>query len=262
MLVGAALLSGLMAVPLGWMLLGSVRADAEILAAPFGWPRQWRWEQWGTAWTEGSLGQYGLNSLIVTGLTVLGTVVLGAAAAYSLARERGERPCLLSLYLLGLIVPAQAAVVPTFLLLRALRLLDTRWALILPYVAWNLPLAVFVFHGFFQAQSREPEEAARLDGCDPLAVFWRVALPLAAPAAGVVAVITALACWNEFLFALLFVHSDAVKTLPLGLLAFKGAHSTDYGLTFAALSIMSLPLLIGYAFVQRTLIEGSAGAIS
>ena len=84
---------------------------------------------------------------------------------------------------------------------------------------------------------------------------------LARPAVGVVAVITALGTWNEFLFALLFVHSDAAKTLPLGLLAFSGSHSTDYGLTFAALSIMSLPLLLGYAFVQRTLIEGSAATL-
>jgi raffinose/stachyose/melibiose transport system permease protein len=256
-----AAVSLLMAAPLAWMLLGSLRSDAEILAAPFGLPRAPRWDQWARAWTEGNLGTYGWNSLLVTGLSVLGTVLLGAGAAYGIARGGPAAGRLLPLFLLGLVVPAQVSVVPTFLLLRTLRLLDTPWALVLPYVAWNLPLAVFVFHGFFRGQSLEPEEAARLDGCGPLALFWRIALPLAAPAAGVVAVVTALACWNEFLFALLFVHSDGVKTLPLGLLAFKGAHSTDYGLTFAALSMTSLPLLIGYAFVQRPLIEGSAAAV-
>jgi raffinose/stachyose/melibiose transport system permease protein len=208
-----------------------------------------------------SLALYGRNSVVVTVLTVLGTVLLGSAAAYGLARGPGPGSRALGVYLLGLVVPAQAAVVPTFLILRTLRLLDTWWALVLPYVAWNLPLAVFVFYGFFRSQSREPEDAARLDGCGPGRLYWRVALPLARPAVGVVTVITALAAWNEFLFALLFVHSDAAKTLPLGLLAFSTAHTTDYGLTFAALSLMSLPLLVGYAFVQRTLIEGSAGII-
>jgi raffinose/stachyose/melibiose transport system permease protein len=261
LLAAVAVISLAMVAPLAWMLLGSVRRDAEILAAPFGWPETWRWEQWVTAWREGNLARYGWNSLVVTTLSVLGTVLLGAAAAFSLARGQEEAPRPLLLYLLGLVVPAQAAVVPTFLLLRALRLLDTWWALVLPYVAWNLPLAVFVFYGFFRAQPQEPEEAARLDGCAPFLLFWRVALPQAAPAAGVVAVITALAAWNEFLFALLFISSDSVKTLPLGLLAFSSAHSTDHGLTFAALAIICLPLLLAYAFVQRTLIEGSSGVV-
>jgi raffinose/stachyose/melibiose transport system permease protein len=247
-----------MAAPLAWMLLGSVRTDTEIIAAPFAWPAVWHWEQWRTAWVEGNLGQYGWNSLAVTALTVAGVVLLGAAAAYPLARSEIATPRVLGLYLLGLIVPSQAAVVPMFLVLRALRLLDTWWALVLPYVAWNLPFAVLVYYGFFRSQSREAEEAARLDGCSVLALFARVALPLAAPATGVVAVITALGSWNEFLFALLFVHSDSAKTLPLGLLAFNSAHLSDYGLTFAALSVMSLPLLLLYAAVQRTLIEGSA----
>lgn len=253
-----ALVALAMAAPLAWMLLGSVRTDAEILAAPFAWPERWHWDQWGRAWTEGNLGQYGWNSLAITLLTVAGVVLLGAAAAYPLARSEAASPRLLGGYLLGLIVPSQAAVVPMFLVLRALHLLDTWWALVLPYVAWNLPFAVLVYYGFFRSQSLEPEEAARLDGCGVLALFTRVALPLAAPATGVVAVITALASWNEFLFALLFVHSDSAKTLPLGLLAFNSAHLSDYGLTFAALTIMSLPLLLLYAAAQRTLIEGSS----
>jgi raffinose/stachyose/melibiose transport system permease protein len=261
-LLAVAAVSLVMAAPLAWMLLCSVRRDAEILAAPFALPAQWHWEQWGQAWTDGNLALYGWNSVVVTGLTVLGTIALGAAAAFPLARTRRESSPALLLYLLGLIVPAQAAVVPTFLILRTLRLLDTWWALVLPYIAWGLPLAVFVYYGFFRSQSTEPEEAARLDGCDPLRLFWRIALPIAAPATGVVAVITALGTWNEFLFALLFVSSDHAKTLPLGLLAFSSDHSTDYGLTFAALAMMSLPLLVGYAFVQRTLIEGSADVLA
>ncbi len=254
-----------MAAPLAWLLLGSLRTDTEILSAPFALPERWRWDQWSQAWTEGELGRASLNSLLVTGMTVVATVILGAAAAYPLSRTSVVRQAtgpVFALYLLGLIVPAQAAVVPTFLLLRTLRLLDTPWALILPNTAWSLPLAVVVFAGFFRGQSREPEEAARLDGCGPLQLFWRIAFPLARPAVGVVSVVTGLAVWNEFLFALLFVHGPENRTLPLALLAFSSAHTVDYGLTFAALSMMSLPLLIAYAFVQRTLIEGSAGVFA
>ncbi|MFN3649941.1 MAG: carbohydrate ABC transporter permease [Armatimonadota bacterium] len=257
LLAGVALVSLLMAAPLVWMLLGSLRSNEEILRAPFALPEAWRWGQWSEAWVEGNLSAYAVNSGVVTALSVTLTVLLGAAAAYPLARESGATPRTLLLYLVGLVVPAQAAVVPLFLLLRSLRLLDTWWALVLPYVAWNLPVAVFVFYGFFRGQSTEPEEAARLDGCGPLAIFWRIALPIARPAAGVVAILTALAVWNELLFALLFVSSESARTLPLGLLAFSSAHTTDYGLTFAALSMMSLPLLVAYAFVQRWLIEGA-----
>jgi raffinose/stachyose/melibiose transport system permease protein len=261
LLLLVALVSLVMVAPLVWMLLCSVRTDREILSAPFALPRDWRWEQWPEAWREGSLGTYGKSSVVVTTLTVALTVFLGAAAAFAAVRGGEAHARLLPLYLVGLVVPAQAAVVPLFLLLRTLRLLDTWWALVLPYVAWNLPVAVFMFYGFFRSQPVEPEEAARLDGCAPGKVFWSVALPLAAPAVGVVSVVTALSTWNEFLFALLFVSSEDVKTLPLGLLAFSTAHTTDYGLTFAALALMSLPLLVAYAFVQRTLIEGSANAL-
>jgi raffinose/stachyose/melibiose transport system permease protein len=256
-----AAISLVMAAPLVWMLLCSFRSDAEILAAPFGWPAVWRWEQWGQAWTEGNLGRFGWNSLGVTALTVGATVWLGAAAGYGLARMGPGGGRGLTWYLPGLIVPAQAAAVPTLLLLRGLGLLDTWWALVLPYTAWSLPLAVYVFYGFFRSQSTEPEDAALLDGCGPALLFRRIALPLARPAVGVVAVITALGTWNEFLFALLFVHSDGAKTLPLALQAFSSAHTTDHGLSFAALAIISLPLLVAYAFVQRTVIEGSAGVI-
>jgi ABC-type glycerol-3-phosphate transport system permease component len=258
LLAGVSGTALLMSLPLVWMLLGSLRTDTEILRAPFAWPERWRWDQWQRAWTEGNLAQYGWNSLWITTAAVVLVVALGAGAAYGLARGRTPRPRLLGFYLLGMIVPAQAAVVPTFLLLRTLHLLDTGWALVLPYAAWNLPFAVLVYYGFFRSQSREPEEAGRLDGCGPALLFWKVAFPLAAPATGVVVVSTALSTWNEFLFALLFVHSDSAKTLPLGLLAFTSAHTTDYGLTFAALALISAPLLLLFVFIQRTLIEGTA----
>ncbi len=259
LLIPVGLVSAAMALPLIWMLLGSVRSNAEILAAPFGLPAQWRWDQWGEAWAEGGLGRAGLNSLVVTVSTVWLTVVLGAAAAYPLARGAGPR--LAPIYLLGLVVPAQAAVVPTFILLRMLHLLDTWWALILPGAAWSLPLSVYVFLGFFRGQPRDAEEAAMLDGCAGFQMFWRVALPIARPAAGVVAIITALGTWNDFLFPLLFVHGEDARTLPLAMLAFSSAHTTDYGLTFAGLAMMSLPLLIAYAFVQRSMIDASAGVL-
>jgi len=259
LLAAVAAVSLAMALPLVWMLLGSLRTDAEILASPFALPERWRWDQWAEAWTEGGLARAGLNSLGVTTSVVLLTVLLGAAAAYPLARGGGAR--LAPLYLLGLILPAQAAVVPTFVLLRNLRLLDTWWALILPGTAWALPLSVYVFLGFFRAQPRDAEEAARLDGCDGLRLFWSIALPIARPAAGVVALLTALASWNDFLFPLLFVHGEHARTLPLALLAFSSAHTTNYGLTFASLAMMSLPLLVVYAFVQRRMIDASAGVL-
>ncbi len=261
LLLAVALVSLAMAAPLVWMLLGSVRTNEELLRAPFDWPAEPHWRQWAQAWEAGRLDRAAWNSMAVTVLSVSATVLLGAAAAFPPARSNRGGP-ILGLYLIGLIVPAQAAAVPTFLLLRSLRLLDTWWALILPYTAWGLPLAVFLFYGFFRSQSREPEEAALLDGCSMVRVFWCVTFPIARPAAGVVALLTALGTWNEFLFALLFIHSDEVKTVPPALLAFSSAHTTDYGLTLAALCIVSLPLLAAYLFMQRALIQGSAEVLA
>jgi raffinose/stachyose/melibiose transport system permease protein len=257
--VAVACASLLMALPLAWMLLGSLRGSGEILAAPFALPERWRWDQWAEAWTTGGLGRAAINSLGITASVVALTVLLGAAAAYPLSRGLGGR--LAPLYLVGLVVPAQAVVAPTFILLRSLHLLDTWWALILPGTAWSLPLAVFVFLGFFRAQPRDAEEAAMLDGCTGAALFRRIAFPIARPAVGVVALVTGLASWNDFLFPLLFVHGEHARTLPLALLAFTTAHTTDYGLTFAGLAMTSLPLLVAYAFIQRRLVDASAGVL-
>src|SRR5262249_32841407 len=182
LLVTVALVSLGMVAPLAWMLLGSVRREGEILARPFGWPQGWHWEQWATAWRGGNLGRYGWNSLGITLLSLAGTVLLGAAAAYALARRPGGASGPLLLYLLGLVVPAQAAVVPLFLLLRTLRLLDTWWALVLPYTAWNLPLAGFVFYGFFPAAASGPAGARRVGGCGPPRPLLRAGLPASAAA--------------------------------------------------------------------------------
>jgi ABC-type glycerol-3-phosphate transport system permease component len=158
--------------------------------------------------------------------------------------------------------PLIALMVPLFQTMRALGLLNTYLALILPYAAGGLPLSIFLLRAFFESVPREIEEAARIDGCSELAAFWRVVLPISGPGLATVTILQFLGAWNEFILALIFIRNQSLRTIPLGLQAFFFEYSVEWGYLFAALSMATVPVIVVYVLMQRQFIRGlTAGAV-
>lgn len=210
-----------------------------------------------------SYPRYLANSLLVAGVTALITVLLGSAAAYALTRiARRHAVLLLMIVLTAAMVPQIAAVSPLFLLLRAVRLLNTYPGLIIPYVGMNLPLAIWVLYGFFRRLPPELEEAAAIDGASFVDTIRHVYLPLAAPGVFTTAILVFIFCWNEFLLALTINTADAMRTVTVGIAMFPGQYEMPWGVIFAASVVVTLPLVMLVLVLQRHIVSGLlAGAV-
>lgn len=265
LLTGAGLfgLAALYFFPMIWMLLSSFKSNPAIFRAPFALPTSIDLGRWVEAWEVGRIGQYALNSAIVTAVSVGAILLIGAAAAFAFSRYRFRgRSAFMSLMALGLLLPLQSYFIAQSNLFTQLAITDTRMALIIPYTAMGLPLAVYLLKVYLDALPEELFEAARIDGADDLVLFRAVALPLLRPGLATVAIFSALNAWNEFLLALLYIQDDAIKTIPTGLLAFSSRYVTDYSLLFSALSIITLPMIVIYVVFNRQIVEGiTAGSV-
>jgi raffinose/stachyose/melibiose transport system permease protein len=260
---GLVLLAIVFFFPMAWMVLSSFKTNAQIFRAPFALPTEIDFGQWAAAWEVGHLGQYALNSAIVTAASVFLILVLGAGAAFAFSRYRFRgRSLLMGLFALGLLLPLQSYFIAQSQLFNQLAITDTRLALIIPYAAMGLSLAVYLLKVYLDALPDELFDAARIDGAGDVRVFWHLALPLLRPGLATVAIFSALAAWNEFLLALLYIQDDALKTIPTGLLSFSSRYVTDYSLLFSALSIVTLPMIVIYIAFNRQIIEGiTAGSL-
>lgn len=256
--------------PMLWVVYSSFKDDAAIYRDAFALPPldDLRTENYAKAWREAQFGGYLFNSLLVTTVSVAGIVLLGAMAAYALARfyhpaGRG----IFWLFLAGLMIPAQLAVVPLFFELRAVGLLNSRLGLIVVYVANGLPFAIFILAGFFRSLPRTLYEAALIDGCGEMAAFWKVLLPLARPGLVTVAIFQFIGVWKEYFFAFMLTGGDidgAARTLPMGLanLSITAQYRGSYGSLFAGIVLVTLPILIVYLLLQRQIVKGVvAGAV-
>jgi N-acetylglucosamine transport system permease protein len=236
-------------LPLLWVLMSSLKAGADILGSPWSLPGDLRWGNYGKAWGEAGIGRAFVNSLIVTVATLAILIPVGAMAAYVLAKYafRGARTISVA-FLGGMMFPHFLVVVPLFLMLRDLRMLDTLTGLVAVYVAYSLSFTIFVLAGFFQTLPDELGEAAMLDGCSHAGTFWRVMLPLARPGLLVVGIFNAIGLWNEYGLALVLLPSERNQTLPLGIanLTMTQQYQSDWGALFAGLVIVMLPVLFVY----------------
>ncbi len=244
-------------VPLGWMVMSSFKSKREIFDDPFGLPVDPDFGAWAKAWERGDLGGYILNSLFTTITAVSIILIAGLAAAYAFSRLqfRGSK-LLLVPFVLGLLLPVQSYLTAQARLFDSVYLLNTRWVLVVSYAGLGLSLAVFLFKGYLDSMPREIFEAARMDGAGDFRTLVQIVLPLMAPGISTVAVFSILSAWNEFLLALLYVTSDDLRTIPAGLLAFIGKYATDYPMLFAALSMITLPVIAVYAVFHRQIIAG------
>ena len=238
-------------------------SNVEVFGQPFHLPGQINFANYEKAVRQGNMGQYFINSLWVTSLSAGAVVLLGTWAGFALSKVRfpGQRVWL-ALFFVGMILPVQSYLIPLIGLLAALGIHDSLWALILPYTAQSLPVAVLLLAAYFRALPVELEEAAKLDGVRTARFYFSILLPVAKPAIATVVVITCLNTWNEFLMAMLFIVDPNMRTLPVGMIAFEQAHNTDYPALLAGLSLISVPTLLAYAIFNRQVIRGvTAGTV-
>jgi raffinose/stachyose/melibiose transport system permease protein len=251
-----------MVVPLVYAVLSGFKSTDELSSNPFGLPEHWRTGNYTDILAGGDFWRLlGSSTLIAVGTTVL-VVAASALAAFSFARFafRG-REALFTLFTMGLMFPFAVAVLPLFLLLRYLGLLDNPLGVILPQAAFGLPMTIIILRAFFREIPGELEEAATLDGCSPFGFFWRVLLPMARPALGTVSVLAVVTSWNNFMLPLLVFTDNTWWTLPVGVQQFQGQYSAEYARVFAYLVLAMVPALAFYSVAERQLVGGlTAGA--
>ncbi|MFG2449468.1 carbohydrate ABC transporter permease [Streptomyces sp. NPDC048512] len=243
------------ALPLLWLVLSSVMSDAEINRFPPAlWPKGIDLGGYRYVLGNAMFPRWFANSLIVASVAVLSNLLLGALGGYAFARMRfaGSR-LLLGLMLAMMVIPFQLTMIPTFLVMKELGLIDTLGALIVPSLV--TPFAVFLFRQFFLALPREMEEAAWIDGCSRLRVLFSIVLPLARPALATVAVLTFLSTWNDLSWPLIAINHDTQYTLQLGLTTFQGQHHTRWSAVMAGNVITVLPVLVAFLLAQKTFVQ-------
>ena len=248
--------------PLYWMFTFSLKTNPEIYGKNVvGLPQEWHWEFYKTAMERVDMIKLFANSIVVAVITIIITIIVALMATYALTRLpwRG-RKLMNSFFMLGLTIPLHAALVPLYKSIKLVGLFDTMWALIIPYAAFSLAMAILISTGFMGEIPKDLDEAACIDGCGVWGTFIRIIVPLMTPALATIGIYTFLQCWNEFLFA--STYTSSFKTIPVGVQQFFGQHTTDWGVVGAALVIATFPTLLIYVFLSRKIQESfMVGAI-
>ncbi len=250
--------------PLYWMLTFSLKTNNEIFGENVvGLPKYWVWENYTRALNTGDMPHYFLNSVIVAASTILITLAASVMATYAMTRLVWKgRKTMNKFFMLGLTIPIHSSIVPLYTTLSKLHLLSTYWALIIPYSAFSLAMGILISTGFMGDIPYDLDEAAFIDGCGVWGIFLRVITPLMLPAVATVGIYTFLQCWNELMFANVFISKDAYKTLPVGVQALSGQYTTDWGPIGAALSLATIPTLLVYVFLSKRIRDSFiAGAV-
>lgn len=249
--------------PLVWLVLFSFKNNNEIFGGNVaGLPHVWKIENYINAFEQAHVLDYLFNSVLVTALTILFVVVLASMSAYAIERMvwRGSQLSM-KLILLGMMVPIHAALLPLFMVLKTFKLLNTYWGLIIPYVAFGLPMAVFILTSFYASLPKELEEAAAIDGCSIYRIWASIMLPLVKPAIATVSIFTYISAWNELMFAVTFISKREYKTLTVGIMSMVGTFTTKWGEIGAGLVIATVPTIIIYMLlseqVQKSLVAGA-----
>ena len=249
--------------PLLVALISSFKSTAEIMNEPFGLPTSLGLTNFAEVLGQGNFAIYFRNSVLVTLGSEAIILSLSAMAGYALGRYKFRLNGLLYMVILmGLMIPAKLLLVPLFLQLKQLNLLDNLWGLILVYAAGGIPAGVFIMTGFFRALPNQLEAAARIDGASDWTIFHRIMLPLVRPQLAIVAIYTAIPIWNDFLLPIVFISSPNLKTVPQGLSVFFGEYAVNMGALFAGLTLSALPLIALYLVLSEQFIKGlTAGAV-
>ena len=244
--------------PLLWVATNSFKTDMQLFDRSWSLPKEWRWENYATAWKYG-IAKYILNSVIVTVITVFLNLIISVMAAYSLSRFKFKGSMFMLFFILGgLMLAPEVSLIPLFRILSTIGLYNTYWAMILPNLAFGIPFTTFLIRSYMLGLAKDFEEAATLDGASTYQIFIHVVVPLCRPILASAALLDAMRVWNEFMFGLTFITSDKLKTVPVGLMAFSGALREQYTVIMAGLIISAIPMIILYMLAQRQFIAGLA----
>ena len=245
--------------PLVLAWFAAFKSGQQMIADPWGPPRPPTMDNLVEAWTVGRFGVYFRNSVIISIADVIAMVIISSLAGYAFARLRfpGQKVILYTL-LIGLTIPVAAIIIPLYLTMRDFRLLDTYGSVIVADVALAAPIFVFIMRAFFKDLPYELDDAARVDGANEFQIFWQIMLPLARPGLMTVALLEFLWSWNDLLLPLVFLVTDELRTLPVGMLFFQGRFTIDYGLMCAGVLILSLPVTVLFLAFQRDFVKGLA----
>jgi len=249
--------------PFAWIAIMSLRTTSEISADPYALPEHLHWEKYATAWTTSHYGTYFWNSTAVVVAAVAILTITGSMAAHCLARYRFRGNRLIYFVIFSAIIfPPQVTLISLFQVLVEFGLFNTRTGLTLAYVSIQLPLTMYILEGFFAQIPQDLFDAARIDGCSDLTIFWRLTLPVGVPAIATTVILNFINLWNEFLFAVVLITDEEKRTLPLGIMKFMGDQMQDIGMISTGLMIAIIPVIVIYVLFSEQLIRGmTAGAV-
>lgn len=259
----------LMLSPLLYMIMTSFKSDQEILRSPWTLPKNWNIDNYVNAWIGSetsavTLGTNFINSLVVTGASLVILILIATLAGYALGRHNFPGGKWLYLLFIGFIaVPIHALVVPLWSFMDSVNLLNNLWSVILVNVGFALPFSIIIMRSYFETIPTAMEEAARIDGCNELRVFWYIGLPISKGAIATVIIVNIVNIWSELLFATVMLTDPSVRTLPLGISLFsQNMYSSSFGMLFAGLTMATVPLLIMYFIFQKQIVKGmTVGAV-
>jgi multiple sugar transport system permease protein len=255
-LVVAVLAAIIWLIPLLWALATSLKPDAETTEVPVSWfGSKITFDAYSSVFSNSSIWRWYFNSVLVSIMVTLVTVVLASMAAFAFSRVRFRgREVAYFFIAAGLIVPFEALIVPLFEELDTFGLVDTYWGIILPQVA--APIAVLVYKRFFDGIPKDLEESARLDGASTFRIYWQIWMPLAKPATAAVAIFTFVTSWNNFLWPFIITSAKGLQTIPVGLATVQSFYGAQYAQVMALSLLGALPLFIAFVIFQRQIVEG------
>ncbi len=258
----ALLLIGLMLAPVAYIILGGFRTNSEITVDPSGFPVSWQWTNFTDVLGSGTFWRMAGNSAIAGLATTAFVVALGLMAAFALSRYafRG-RGAVYALFTAGLMFPMTVAITPLYILVRDLGLMNSLAGVIVPQVAFALPMTIIILVPFLGAIPNELQEAAAIDGCSRLGFFWRMVLPLSLPAVITVGILAFVNSWNSYMLPLFILNNEASFTLPLGTQAFASQYSVDTAKVLAFTSLSMIPALVFFSLFERRIVGGLTGAV-
>lgn len=242
-----------------WVILASLNTNQGFLSSFWSFPEHFQWHNYYDAWINANLSRYFLNSVLVVAVSIIGIVILSAPAAYILSRVFFKgRGVITSFFIIGIGIPHQAVVIPLFLMLVKLGLLNSLPGLIIVYIAYSLPFSIFILIGFFSTISSDIEESAAIDGASANRTFWQIVLPIARPGIITVTILNGVGLWNEFLFAYAYLSSGDKYTLPVGLYNFYETmqQNSNWVTLYAGVVIVVIPILVFFLWLSDRIIEG------